>query len=64
MTLVELDDVVDWLKKHLQEFTFESWNIPLDYSEEEELTKAICISLEGGDYKWDGYGIIKEEGDK
>ena len=62
MTLVELDDVVDWLKKNLQDFIFESWNIPMDYSEEDELTNALRISLEGGEYAWSGYRVIKKEG--
>ena len=47
MTLIELDDVVNWLKKHLGEFIIEDWNVPIDYSEEEELTKAIRIFFDG-----------------
>ena len=67
MTLVELDDVVDWLKEHLSEFIFESWNVPIDYNEEKELTKALRISFECGFYKWEGYHIAeqsKKEGEK
>lgn len=47
MTLVELDDVVDWLKKHLQEFIFDGWVMPLDYDEKEDLTKSLREFFEG-----------------
>jgi len=47
MTLVELDDVVDWLKEHIKEFLFDGWVMPLNYDEKEELTKALRKFFEG-----------------
>jgi len=47
MTLVELDAVVGWLEQHLKEFIYDNWNAPINYSEEEELTKALRKFFEG-----------------
>ena len=39
--LVELDEVAAWINKHAGEFMYESWHMPLDYDESNEIAKAL-----------------------